>query len=162
VSFDRARIIPSIGLAASVALGIVLAMASTASANDAPAADKTKEAAAPADTAAPAKAVNEFATGEIGMNYTPTAGAWRDKLIAARKHVLKATAAVDDVNAEYARVLYEHPDDKKRAAGLAKQRAHARQQLADAKSKIPVMVEQARADGVSERVLDLYEQSLED
>ena len=156
MSFNRIGSVASIVLTLALLLPVA-AIAEETAGETAQAAPTPAAGSEPTAPATPAKA-----TGEFGMNYTPTAGVCRDKLIAARKNVLKATASLDEVNAEYARVLYEHPDDSKQATHLAKQRAQARQQLGEAKSVIPVLVEKARADGVSERVLELYEQSLED
>jgi hypothetical protein len=155
---ENSMSIERVGIAASSILGLVMALLANAEDLTAPEPSAATEAG-PAAAAPPARAK---VTGELGMNYAPTAGAWRDKRIAARKSVLNATASLDEVNAEYARVLYEHPDDTKQAARLAEQRANAPTKLSAAKSAIPRLVENPRADGVSEKVLELYEQSLED
>jgi hypothetical protein len=120
-------------------------------------AEDEKTAAEPQATAqtAPAKPAGN------PVSYAPTAGIWRDQLIAARKRVVAATAALDEANADYAKALYEHPDDEKLAAPLAKKRAEAGNRLAEAKAEIPPLVAKARADGTSERVLKLYEQSID-
>jgi hypothetical protein len=113
------------------------------------------EAAKSQPAASPAKP----ADGDLGMNYAPTAGVWRDRLTAARRRVLDATARLDDLNSEYARVLYERPDDQARIRSLAGERQSAQKKLSAARAAIPSLVEQARADGVSEQVLDLYEKA---
>jgi hypothetical protein len=97
--------------------------------------------------------------GNPALDITPTAGVWRDRLRDARRKVLDATARLDEINAEYARALYESPSDEKLVKSLAARRAHAETRVGEARAAIPPMVEAARKDGVSERVLELYEQA---
>ena len=132
---------------AALALGAVVALPATA--------DQHTTAKPAPEAAAPAKA----ATDGPAVNFTPTAGVWRDRLRDARKEVLSATAALDDLNAQYAHVLYETPDDAARIKTLAKQRQSAMQRVQKARAAIPPMVAQARADGVAPRILELYEQA---
>jgi hypothetical protein len=116
-----------------------------------------------AEDAAPAKAQPAAAPaqpmGNPALDITPTAGVWRDRLRDARRQVLDATAQLDDLNAAYAKALYESPDDKKVIDSFAGRRAQAQQRLSAARAAIPPMVEAARADGVSPKVLDLYEKA---
>jgi len=135
-------------LPACVALGLLLPSIALAA-----------DAAPAPPPAAPAKADGAPVTKPDGQGvaYSPTAGVWRDRLIEARRHVLTATARLDEINAEYARVLYEQPDDKQLAAKHAAMRADAQKQVREARAAIPPLVSAARADGVSESVLSLYE-----
>ena len=130
------------GIAAS------LCSASATSAEDAPAKANSARTQ-PAATAA---------IDQPTVTYTPTAGPWRDKLQDARRRVLDATAKLDDINAAYARALYEQADASQIAVHV-KQRARAQKQLSEARAAIPPRVEGARQDGVSPRILELYEQA---
>ena len=135
----------------AVALAVEPAPAKPSDSAPAKAAQTAPAKAAEAAPAAPA--------GSSAVTYAPTGGAWRERLISARRKVLDATARLDEVNGEYARVLYEHSDDAQLVASHAAMRAQAKKQLSEARAAIPPMVEAARADGVSETVLDLYEKS---
>jgi hypothetical protein len=114
---------------------------------------------APTPTASPAKADGAPVTDADGkgVSFSPTGGAWRERLIEARRRVLSATARLDEVNAEYARVLHERPDDKPLVAKHAAMRTDAQKHVREARAAIPPLVAAARADGVSEQVLSLYE-----
>ncbi len=116
--------------------------------------------AAPASPEAPAgPAAPKQMEGQPAVNITPTAGVWRDRLRDARRRVLEATAQLDDVNAEYARVLYEHGDDAELIKSHHAKRQAAQAKLQEARQAVPPLVEAARKDGVSPRVLELYEQA---
>jgi hypothetical protein len=115
-------------------------------------------ATAPSKASAPAKAAPKVpADGKVVMDFTPSAGPWRDRLRDARRNLLDATAALDDVSAQYARTLYETPDDSEQIAELAKMREAAAKRAAAARAVIPGLIEQARADGVDPETLRAYE-----
>lgn len=116
-------------------------------------------AAPPARSDAPAKAAPKAQADErVGMDITPSAGRWRDRLRAARRNVLETAAALDDLNARYARVLYETPDDSQELAKLTKMREGALARASAARAAIPSLIEQARADGVDDRSPKLFEE----
>jgi len=114
------------------------------------------EAAVPAD---PQPAAAPAPDSPPVVTIAPTAGVWRDRLRDARRRVLDATADLDEVNAAYAGALFETPDDYQAIAAHQAKRSLAQKKLVEVRAAIPPMIDAARADGVSQRVLDLYEQA---
>jgi hypothetical protein len=112
---------------------------------------------APAATSAPAAPDPNTPTTTFG----PTAGPeWVDRLATARQRVRAANEASDVANGAYARALYEKVPAGPKLDALRSNRAQALQEYRDAMAAVPELVDEARADGVSSKVLDLYEQSM--
>jgi len=79
-----------------------------------------------------------------------------DRMAAAKKSAVAARTTLDEIDAEYARALYEGVDQGQ-LAEIESRRKTASQRLDQALSSLPLLVEEARAAGVSESVLKLYQ-----
>jgi hypothetical protein len=150
--------------------GLVLTLAAPALAGDAieiladsheqPAkAEKTPAKADVAPTAAKRTAPAAPATGSTTQISPTVSREWVEKLSGARKEYLAASEKLDEINTEYARALYKAGEPSKVPAGIAASQKQA-QSVYNAKRRvIPQMIEDARAAGVDDHVLDLYARS---
>ena len=100
-----------------------------------------------ASPAAPATAVT-IATPDTGEDL-------KNRLIAARKHVLKAKQALGDAKAETARGIYRNVAGAEKAS-LAANQTRAQQEYDAAVDAIEPLVEEARSSGMDPKMLELY------
>ena len=93
--------------------------------------------------------------------FTPSVGEeWVEILSSARRTVLVAYMAADEANAAYAQALYQKRPPGPELDAIVQQRALAKKDLQGAYASAHEVVARARAAGVSEKTLDLYEASM--
>ena len=121
--------------------------------------DAVEEGSAQPSSSQPAKVAPEFSAPT--QFYSPTASKqWVDRLTKARRRVLSANHAVDAANSAYARALYEKMAEGPQLQTLVERRKSANAELTNALGALPALIEHARKDGVSPKILTLYEESM--
>jgi len=83
----------------------------------------------------------------------------RERLQSAAKRVRTAEKALAEVDAEYARALHQRGElEAGERSAFDARRADAQAELREARAAIPPLAEEARAAGLSEKIVETYEQ----
>ena len=109
--------------------------------------------------AAARPAARTAATNTSGIAPTTTAE-WKQRLRDARHELLAAQKELDATSVTFGRALREAGTPSEMDPAIVEQREQAEIRVARARSVMPALIDEARADGVSPQALDLYERSL--